>query len=73
MKASCRLATLGVLCLPLLLTGCALFPTTRKLPVPKAPVITQSVDPEELVRRLNERWAGIDTLTAKVEFHATKS
>ena len=25
------------------------------------------------MRRLNERWAGIDTLTAKVEFHATKS
>jgi hypothetical protein len=73
MKASCRFATLGALCLPLLLTGCALFPTTRKLPVPKAPVITQSVTPDVLVARLNERWDAITTLTAKVEFHATKS
>ncbi len=73
MKASCRFATLGALCLPLLVTGCALFPTTRKLPVPKAPVITQSVTPDVLVARLNERWDAITTLTAKVEFHATKS
>jgi hypothetical protein len=62
-----------MLCLPLLLTGCSLLPTTRKLPVPKAPVITQYVTAEDLVRRLNDRWAATNTLTAKVEFHATKS
>jgi len=73
MKASCRLAHLGALCLPLLLSGCSLLPTTRKLPVPKAPSNVQTVTPEELVGRLNDRWAHIDTLTAKVEFHASKT
>jgi hypothetical protein len=65
--ASRRLAPLGGLLLPLLLTGCSLLPTTRKLPVPKAPVITQTVTPDELVERLNERWGAINTLTATVE------
>jgi len=73
MKASCRLASLGVLCLPLLLTGCSFFPTTRKLPVPKAPVLTQYATPEELVARLNQRWGSINTLTAKVEIRASVS
>ena len=73
MKASCRLASFGMLCLTLLLTGCSLLPTTRKLPVPKAPVITQYVSAEELVGRLNNHWSATNTLTAKVEFHATKS
>jgi hypothetical protein len=83
MKATChlacarvgstRLASVGALFLPLLLTGCSLFPTTRKLPVPKAPVLTQYLTPEELVARLNERWAAINTLTAKVEFRASVS
>jgi len=73
MKASCRLAIFAALCLPLLLTGCSLFPTTRKLPIPKAPVITQTVTAEELVSRLNQRWGAINSLTAKVEFRASKS
>jgi hypothetical protein len=73
MKAACRFASLGSLFLPLLLTGCSLFPTTRKLPVPRAPFITQSVTPEELVARLNERWGKINSLTAKVEFRASVS
>jgi hypothetical protein len=68
-----RIAALAALTLSLLLSGCSLLPTTRKLPVPKAPEITQTVTPEELVGRLNQRWAAISTLTAKVEFHATKS
>jgi hypothetical protein len=57
--------------LPLLITGCSLFPTTRKLPVPKTPTITQTVAPAELVDRLNKRWAAISTLTATVEIQAT--
>jgi hypothetical protein len=61
----------GTLLLPLLLTGCSLFPTTRKLPVPKAPTITQSAAPDELVARLNQRWAAINTLTATVEIQAS--
>ena len=71
MRANYRLASVTTLSLPLLLTGCSLFPTTRKLPVPKAPVITQTATPEQLVARLNERWAAITTLTAKVEFRAS--
>ncbi len=73
MKSASRLAPLAALLLPLLLTGCSLFPTTRKLPVPKAPSIEQTITPEELVGRLNDRWAGIHTLTAKVEFQASVS
>jgi hypothetical protein len=78
MKASCRpflrrAAALAAMGLPLFLAGCSLFPTTRKLPMPKAPVLTQSVDPEELVERLNKRWAAINTLFAKVEIRASKS
>jgi outer membrane lipoprotein-sorting protein len=68
-----RLAPIGTLFLPLLLTGCSLFPTTRKLPVPKAPEITQTITAEDLVGRLNERWAAINSLTAKVEFQASVS
>lgn len=71
--ASTRLIFIGTLFLPLLLTGCSLLPTTRKLPVPKAPAIIQTVTPEELVGRLNERWAAINSLTAKVEFQASVS
>jgi hypothetical protein len=73
MKPSFRPASIGALLIPILLTGCSLLPTTRKLPVPKAPVLTQYLTPEELVERLNQRWAAINTLTAKVEFRASVS
>jgi len=73
MNAGCRLASVGALFLPVLLTGCSLLPTTRRLPVPKAPPLTQNVTPEELVARLNQRWDAINTLTAKVEFQASVS
>jgi outer membrane lipoprotein-sorting protein len=56
----------------LLLSGCSLLPTTRKLPVPKAPSITQTVAPEELVAQLNQRWEALDALTATVEIQATE-
>ena len=71
MKARCRLASVGALFLPLLLAGCSLFPTTRKLPVPKPPLITQTATPEELVALLNRRWEGLNTLTATVEIQAS--
>ena len=67
MRTSCRSAILGALFLPILLTGCSLFPTTRKLPVPKAPSITQTVAPEELVAQLSQRWTELSSLTAKVD------
>jgi hypothetical protein len=59
------------LALPLLLTGCSLFPTTRKLPVPKPPTITQTVSAEDLVASLNKRWDALTTLTATVEIQAS--
>jgi hypothetical protein len=71
MRARSRLASVGALFLPLLLAGCSLFPTTRKLPVPKAPSIVQTATPEELVARLNRRWEALNTLTATVEIQAS--
>ena len=56
----------------LLLAGCSLFPTTRKLPLPKAPQITQSVAPDDLVAQLNQRWDAMNSLTATVEIQATE-
>jgi hypothetical protein len=76
-KKSLRLlpAWVGVIGLggALLLTGCSLFPTTRRLPVPKAPTVEQSLSAADLVAQLNERWAAINTLTAKVEIRASVS
>ena len=71
MNATLRLAAAGSLALPILLTGCSLFPTIRKLPVPKPPTITQAATPDELVTRLNTRWQALNTLTATVEIQAT--
>lgn len=45
--------------------------TTRKLPVPRAPAITQTVAPEELVSRINQRWDALQTLNASVEIQAS--
>jgi hypothetical protein len=42
---------------------------TRKLPVPKAPLVTQTATPEELVTRVNQRWDALNTLTATVEIY----
>jgi len=71
MNVRCRLASAAVLVLPLLLSGCYLLPTTRKLPIPKAPLVEQTVTPDELVRQLNERWKNLDNLTAGVEIQAS--
>ena len=71
MKATSRLASIAALFLPIMLAGCSLFPTTRKLPVPKAPLIVQTATPEELVSRLNQRWAALDSLNATVEMQAS--
>lgn len=65
-----RGASVMALALALLpLTGC-LF-TTRHLPVPKAPAITQTIAPNELVKQLNDRWNALHTLYAKVEIQAS--
>jgi hypothetical protein len=62
-----RLACLTALGPSLLLSGCFVISTTRRLPVPMAPERVQTVTPEELVARLNQRWGSLDTMTAKVE------
>ena len=71
MKSSSRPAIAAALILPLLLSGCALISTTRKLPVPKAPSVFFTVEPEELVAQLNQRWATLDSLNATVDIQAS--
>jgi hypothetical protein len=66
------LISAGLLALSILLSGCNLLPTTRKLPVPKAPEITQTVAPEELIEQLNQRWNAVNALTAAVEIQASE-
>jgi outer membrane lipoprotein-sorting protein len=68
-KARCCLASVAALALPLLLSGCMW--TTRKLPIPKAPSVVQTVSADELVNRLNKRWDALDSLYAKVEIQAS--
>jgi outer membrane lipoprotein-sorting protein len=41
--------------------------TTRKLPVPTAPAVVQTVTPDELVARVNQRWTALDSLNVTVE------
>jgi hypothetical protein len=67
-----RLASTAALSLPLLLAGCNIFPTTRHLPVPKAPALVQTLTPEQLVNLVNQRWNALHTLTVVVEITATE-
>ena len=62
------------LALPLLLTltGCGLFPSTRKLPVPVPPSMVQSVTPDVLVARLNDQWNRFQSLTCNVYILASR-
>jgi len=71
MKAARSLALVAALILPFFLSGCFLVFTRRKLPVPKAPSVVQTVTPEELVNRLDQRWASLQTLNAKVQIETT--
>jgi hypothetical protein len=59
----------AVLAPSLLLCGCMF--TTRKLPVPKPPSLTQTVTGENLVIQLNQRWAAMNTLNATVDMQAS--
>ena len=72
MRASVRCMAAASLILPsLLLSGCGFMWTTRKLPVPKAPALVQTVTPDELVSQVNQRWAALDSLNATVEIQAS--
>jgi hypothetical protein len=72
MRSVDRLVCAAALALPLLLAGCNILPTTRHLPVPKAPALVQTASPEELVKQINQRWNALNTLTATVEIYATE-
>jgi outer membrane lipoprotein-sorting protein len=71
MNAIRRLASAGALLLPLLLSGCFVLSTTRKLPIPRPPSTVQTVTPEQLVEQLNRRWAALDSLNATVDIQAS--
>ncbi|MDE3061855.1 MAG: hypothetical protein KGJ51_02235 [Acidobacteriota bacterium] len=59
----------AALLLSSLLSGC-LF-TTRRLPVPKPPQTVQTLTPDQLVAKLNDRWDALKTLNATVEIQAS--
>jgi outer membrane lipoprotein-sorting protein len=68
-----RIACAAGLPFSLALAGCSYFiPTKRHLPVPIAPPNVQTVSPDDLVKRLNDRWENLNTLTATVEIQATQ-
>ncbi len=64
-----RCASVAIALSLFLLSGCRF--TTRKLPVPKTPSVTQTVTPAELVTLLNQRWDALNTLYATVEIQAS--
>jgi hypothetical protein len=65
-----RRAATAVLLIPLLLLSGCMF-TTRKLPVPRGPEVTQEASGEELVQKINQRWNGLQTLVVTVDIQAS--
>ncbi len=68
-KTAHRCAAILLAAPVMLLSGC-LF-TTRKLPVPRMPSVTQTVTPSQLVEQLNQRCDSLKTLNATVEIQAS--
>lgn len=66
---TCRLAALASISLPLYMAGCSLLPSTRHLPLPKAPENVQTVTPDQLVARLNDSWTALNTLSVQCMIH----
>lgn len=55
------------------LTGClSLVTSKRKLPVPVAPPIIQTVTADQLVERMNQRWDSFQSMTATVDIVASR-
>ena len=75
MRAIRWIASTAALTLPLLLSGCFLLSTTRKLPIPVQPEVVKTATPQELVAQINERWSELNTLNATVDIQlsVTKS
>jgi outer membrane lipoprotein-sorting protein len=65
------LATTTLILPSLLLSGCSLIYSKRKLPIPKPPTITQTATADELVAQTNQRWTLLDSLNATVEIQAS--
>jgi len=53
----------------MLLSGCLW--STRKLPVPTAPLIKQTATPAELVAQVNQSWVALNSLNATVDIQAS--
>jgi outer membrane lipoprotein-sorting protein len=69
-KKTHRCAAAATLIFPVVLLSGCLF-TTRRLPIPKPPTVTQTVPPDELVNQLNRRWVALESLNATVEIQAS--
>ncbi len=55
------------------LSGClSLLTSKRKLPVPVAPPVIQTVTADQLVERLNQRWDAFQSMTASVDIVASR-
>lgn len=65
-----RIVTAGLLTAMLPLSGC-LF-TTRKLPKPLVPQTVQTVPPDQLIDKMNQRWEALKTLRADVQIQFTQ-
>jgi outer membrane lipoprotein-sorting protein len=70
MKTRLRRAASASFVLPLLLLSGCMF-TTRKLPIPKAPLITRTATAEELVAHIDDRWNKLESLNVTVEIQAS--
>ncbi len=70
MRTSLRRAASATLVFPMILLSGCLF-TTRRLPIPKQPLITRTATPEELVAQLDKRWNELQSLNATVEIQAS--
>ena len=70
MKRISRLVILSSTLLPMTFSGC-LF-THRKLPIPKAPTITQNATAAQLVESLNKHWDALQSLNASIDINASQ-
>ena len=70
MRRGARRGASAFLALPVLLLSGCLF-TTRKLPVPRPPAVTQTATGEELVEQINKRWDALQSLNVTVEIQAS--
>ena len=70
MRGSLHRGASALLALPVLLLSGCLF-TTRKLPVPRPPSVTQTATSEELIEQINKRWDALQSLNVTVEIRAS--